>query len=169
MRIDLSPGEWAGVHDAVLGQALRVKDQPGSRAYDLELAADLERIAGIIRQALADDGERQHDTGHYVDGISEPQFGIQMGPGYLTTHGPEKCAGRACVIHAPSDHHMREWRTNWRSDRQLMERMCPHGVGHPDPDDLAYQLSIGRKHAGVHGCDGCCAPPEHVYHVPEVK
>lgn len=97
-----------------------------------------------------------------VNGISEPVFGIQVGPGVLTTHPPEKCMGRPCVIHAPSDHHMRDWPTNWRSDRQLMERMCPHGQGHPDPDDLAYQLGIGRKHAGSHGCDGCCAPASEV-------
>jgi hypothetical protein len=36
-----------------------------------------------------------------------------------------------------------------------MERICPHGVGHPDPDE--YAIASGGD-AGVHGCDGCCAP-----------
>jgi len=34
-----------------------------------------------------------------------------------------------------------------------MERVCEHGVGHPDPDE--YKLKRGwTEH--VNGCDGCC-------------
>lgn len=66
-------------------------------------------------------------------------------------HSPEICQGRPCVIHNPSDHHMREWPTHYRFDRRIMERICPHGIGHPDPDDPF----TGR---GIHGCDGCCTP-----------
>jgi hypothetical protein len=33
-----------------------------------------------------------------------------------------------------------------------MERVCPHGVGHPDPDDINVILGPEK----VHGCDGCC-------------
>lgn len=43
---------------------------------------------------------------------------------------------------------MRTWPSVWRADRRLLERLCPHGVGHPDPDD--------RSADRVHGCDGCC-------------
>jgi hypothetical protein len=71
-------------------------------------------------------------------------------------HPPRSCEGRACVIHNPSDHEMRGWPLHWRQDRSLMERTCPHGVGHPDPDDVAYKESRGSDYAGVHGCDGCC-------------
>lgn len=101
--------------------------------------------------------------GFPVENIAEPVFGMQIGPGYLhNVHPVERCAGRPCVIHNPSDHHMRDWPLNWRADRGLMERLCPeHGVGHPDPDGLAYLVSIGDTSAGVHGCCGCCiAPPE---------
>lgn len=87
-------------------------------------------------------------TEFYVDNIAEPVFGMQVGPGVINAHPPSKCAGDNCVIHNPSDHHMRSWPTNWRSDRQMMERTCPHGVGHPDPDDINPDTS--------HGCDGCC-------------
>lgn len=42
----------------------------------------------------------------------------------------------------------------------LVERTCPHGVGHPDPDSLAWMNKTGgRKNRGwwgIHGCDGCC-------------
>lgn len=91
-----------------------------------------------------------------VASSSEPRFGIQVGAAVLRTHGPSKCAGETCVIHNPSDHHMRDWLMNWRGDRGLMERVCPHGVGHPDPDALAFHVRNGREWQGVHGCDGCC-------------
>lgn len=95
-------------------------------------------------------------AGFRVDDCAEPTFGAQVGPVTLTTHAPGECSGEWCVIHNPSDHHMRSWPTNWRSDRKLMERVCPHGVGHPDPDDLAFHVRNGNTWQGSHGCDGCC-------------
>lgn len=97
--------------------------------------------------------------GFKVDNIAEPQFGMQLGPGFISTHDPSNCSGRYCVIHNPSAHHMRSWPTNWRADRQLMERTCTHGIGHPDPDDLAFQITQGRGWQANHGCDGCCLAP----------
>lgn len=44
-----------------------------------------------------------------------------------------------------------------------LERICPeHGVGHPDPDDAAYQELIGKGYMNTHGCCGCCAPTKSV-------
>lgn len=75
------------------------------------------------------------------------------------THPPTDCAGRACAIHAPSDHHMREWPRVLRASG-LIERTCPHGVGHPDPDSLAWLDDVAPGHGlAVHGCDGCCGVP----------
>lgn len=79
----------------------------------------------------------------------------------LLVHAKENCVeGQQCVIHNPSNHPMRDFPTHWRPDRQLMERICPHGIGHPDPDDIAYKVSVmGEKRAfyeSIHGCDGCC-------------
>jgi len=90
------------------------------------------------------------------------RHGIPVGETALVTHPPESCTGRPCVVHHPSDHHMREWPTLYRADRGITERACPHGVGHPDPDDLAYRQTLPCKtfSVGVHGCDGCCTPPE---------
>lgn len=93
----------------------------------------------------------------FIGSAAEPVFGVQVGAATLVdVHPAWACSGRSCVVHNPSDHHMRGWRLNWRGDRGLMERICPHGVGHPDPDDLAYQRSVSREWQGHHGCDGCC-------------
>lgn len=95
----------------------------------------------------------------YPDNSAEPVFGIQLpkGIGY-TTHPPTQCAGRACIVHNPSDHHMREWDINYRGDKGISERTCPHGIGHTDPDDVAWLESTDRAYLTIHGCDGCCAP-----------
>lgn len=95
--------------------------------------------------------------------VAENVYTTGVGQKIGSVHPPEQCAGRPCVIHDPSDHHMRAWPTNFRTGGMFdikpahMERICPHGVGHPDPDDAAFQASIGSD-VGVHGCDGCCSP-----------
>lgn len=79
--------------------------------------------------------------------------------GLVQVHSPHACIGRGCSIHHPSEHHMREWPRVWRSWHGYIERTCPHGIGHPDPDDVAYIASTGlddETTVGVHGCDGCC-------------
>lgn len=77
----------------------------------------------------------------------------------IVVHARNAGCEERCVIHNPSDHVMKDFPTNWRADRGLMERICPHGVGHPDPDDLAFKKTVDpdAKHWGVHGCDGCCS------------
>lgn len=71
-------------------------------------------------------------------------------------HPESRCAGKPCVIHNPTDHHMRSWPLHWRDDRKLFERICPCGVGHPDPDQYDYWRESGQEHQGIHGCCGCC-------------
>lgn len=79
--------------------------------------------------------------------------------GGVRFHSQFSCQrSEACVIHNPSDHHMNRWPRVLRGSA-LVERTCPHGTGHPDPDSLAFFESIGRKGYGVHGCDGCCKAP----------
>lgn len=95
-------------------------------------------------------------------------------------HPADVCAGRACVIHHPTEHHMRDWPILWRNDRGIFERICEHGVGHPDPDQYAYwrqareswrppinadiidglPVSNPFDGIGIHGCDGCCTRRE---------
>lgn len=82
----------------------------------------------------------------------------------VATHSIDKCVGQICCVHNPSDHSMRTFPQHWRDDRQLMERICPHHVGHPDPDDIAHKRATrGERYAyyeGIHGCDGCCREPD---------
>lgn len=91
--------------------------------------------------------------------VANKTFGIQA-PDILITHTAKECLGRHCCIHNPSQHHMRDWPQVWRADRQLMERTCEHGCGHPDPDHLSYVLltqgSEEMHNHSMHGCDGCC-------------
>jgi hypothetical protein len=95
-----------------------------------------------------------------IGSAAEPTIGAQCGPTALRNVHPERaCSGWACVIHNPSRHHMASWPLNWRDARGIMERICPHGVGHPDPDDAAFHVRSGRDSAEVHSCDGCCQTP----------
>ncbi len=73
---------------------------------------------------------------------------------FNNAHLPDQCIGEHCTLHNRSDHSMREFPQHWRGDRGIMERICPHGVGHPDPDD--YRI-INGEDSGIHGCDGCCS------------
>jgi hypothetical protein len=90
---------------------------------------------------------------------TEPMFGAAIGEITLRVHDKGQCGTDTCVIHNPSDHHMVGWPMNWRGDKGIMERLCPHGQGHPDPDDTYYHVYMGDYSTGVHGCDGCCKPP----------
>jgi len=86
----------------------------------------------------------------------------QVQPRNLRIHSPRLCKGFYCCFHRPSKHSMRKWPMFVRLDRYrgLVERTCPHGIGHPDPDSLAFIESTlppnRRGYEGVHGCDGCC-------------
>lgn len=73
--------------------------------------------------------------------------------GRVITHHPAEACTPPCPIHRPGEHHMVTWTLNWRNDRGIFERICPHGIGHPDPD------STRPDDDAVHGCDGCCQTP----------
>lgn len=91
----------------------------------------------------------------------------------IYAHDASVCEGRVCAVHNPSDHHMRSWPQHFRDPvieaatgglhAGLMERTCPHGVGHPDPDHMAWYESCHSpaqaQAEGIHGCDGCCVDP----------
>jgi len=76
------------------------------------------------------------------------------------THAETDCSG-TCPLHAPSKHALNTAPLVWRPSKRVFERQCEHGVGHPDPDSLAWLASMEGERAaataGVHGCDGCCS------------
>jgi hypothetical protein len=69
-----------------------------------------------------------------------------------------ECYEHGCVVHDPSYTIQNDegWPFNWREDRGFMERLCSHGVGHPDIDAANYLARRGLEFQNVHGCDGCC-------------
>lgn len=109
---------------------------------------------------------REVVLGAVTNGRSATLVGGQV---IYNVHDPRDCAGRACAVHNPTEHHMAAWPQNFRGDRGIIERICPHRVGHPDPDHMAWldeRVMLGELDPdyvwgeGAHGCDGCCAPPE---------
>lgn len=78
-------------------------------------------------------------------------FTTGTGQQLTNVHSISDCTGRWCPIHRPSPKARDIGVTHWREDQRFMERICEHGVGHPDPDDPGADP--------VHGCDGCCAEP----------
>lgn len=85
---------------------------------------------------------------------------IAGGEVLVNVHPKSQCqAGgpAACPIHNLSDHSMRAFPQHFRVDNGLMERVCPHGIGHPDPDALPFFVERGITAMEVHGCDGCCS------------
>lgn len=80
----------------------------------------------------------------------------------VRVHDRNPDCDKGCPIHNPTDPHA-HWPTHWRGDRGLMERICPHGIGHPDDDHLNWvERTFGLERAleeAVHGCDGCCKRP----------
>lgn len=46
------------------------------------------------------------------------------------------------------------WSVHKRTDRGIIEHICPHGVGHP---------CMSSTNDGIHGCDGCCKQLRELY------
>lgn len=91
----------------------------------------------------------------YVEFDGTPHFGERT---LTNIHLESACSGRHCVIHDPSDHHMRDLPIIWNAQETQMERLCAHDVTHPDPDDLAYWVSVGSDWKAHHDCcpERCC-------------
>lgn len=99
--------------------------------------------------------------------VSKDNQVIDYAGNVIGTHSRDVCDIRPCFVHEPSAHSMRDWPMLFRFDKMaLVERLCTHGVGHPDPDSAHYfntmyeRTKSGRYYGmGIHGCDGCCSAP----------
>lgn len=84
---------------------------------------------------------------------------------FTNIHRRSACKGRSCIVHNPSDTvaNREDWPYIFREGHAggRIERVCPHGVGHPDDSQVKYLEEVtGETHWGLHGCDGCCAGSE---------
>lgn len=94
-----------------------------------------------------------------VDGVVDYDGTKIWGSHELTKmHSEDRCQRREgpCVVHRPSQHHMSDWGLVWNGQDTQMERLCPHDLPHPDPDDVAYWKWVGQSWKSNHDCDGCC-------------
>ena len=93
---------------------------------------------------------QNHTTGWYTQTAD--------GRNMRNLHPVNACASaNGCAIHnRPSQHPLVNAPLNWREDRGILERVCVHGIGHPDHDAAQYLNSIGKEYENIHGCDGCC-------------
>lgn len=149
-------------------------DEPDSQPRrSVSLSVIVERAkAALSMQILEDKKSAPMEVGRATctpveDSVLER---VRLSSGQqLIAHPAFMCEGEICCIHTPSDHHMRGWSQLWRDDRKLMERTCSHGVGHPDPDDIAYRIKhMGLESAyidAIHGCDGCCGNVNYFTHL----
>lgn len=88
------------------------------------------------------------------DPLSSRHMFLENTDEWMHCHEEQVCYMDFCTLHNRSDHPMRAFPQHWRIDRAIMERICTHGVGHPDPDE--YRIRVGLDD-GTHGCDGCCS------------
>lgn len=85
-----------------------------------------------------------------------------MGARMVRVHERNEQCDISCVIHNPSKHEMSHLPTHWRWYRGIMERICKHGVGHIDPDNLAFirrtRGDVPAYMESTHSCceKGCC-------------
>lgn len=88
-----------------------------------------------------------------AEGLAAETYTTGTGQVLSKVHPLGSCVG-FCVIHRPIEGPWSLWPTHWRDDRHIMERLCPHGVGHPAIEDV-----LRSGDGGTHGCDGCeCGP-----------
>lgn len=65
-------------------------------------------------------------------------------------------APKNCVFHKPTIHRLTGSVQILRASA-LIEDMCEHKVGHPNPDSAAYlNWRDSTTTWYIHGCDGCC-------------
>lgn len=86
----------------------------------------------------------------------ENTFSLPDGTTLYNVHERSDTCEQSCVIHNPLTNHMSDWQLHWRNDRGIFERICPHGIGHPEPSQYPYWDATHQGHQKVHGCDGCC-------------
>lgn len=135
--------------------------------------SERERVEALIRKALDTSAgsalaalreERAKTVPSFkVDGWVDFDGHYFFGEHILAhIHDEKLCKGRHCVIHNPSDHHMRDLPLIWDAQETQMMRLCEHDLVHPDPDDIAYWVNIAKQPWKTHHeccANNCCKEP----------
>lgn len=73
----------------------------------------------------------------------------------VNVHDPAACAEQFCAIHRPSNHPLCKSPRTFTTG--LVQRVCRHGVKHPDPDSIAWlKRSDGWATAELRAKHNCC-------------
>ena len=76
----------------------------------------------------------------------------------INVHPADRCKGTICVIHNRTFHKMRNFPVEWyyAEGVGIVNRICPHKISHPDPDQFEFLDATGNGRLKKHSCDGCC-------------
>lgn len=94
----------------------------------------------------------EDDTWHLISPDGEYQ---------LRTHEVnDDCIDHGCAIHNPdqdAQYVAENWPLNWRTDRGILEYICPCGIGHPVPEGIRWlERTHGPRTAWAESVHGCC-------------
>lgn len=81
--------------------------------------------------------------------------------GVFQTHSITRCFNQTpawCSIHNPIPGPWSDWPAYWHQDTLRIMRVCPCGVGHPDPSQFAWWYTKGALELSAHACCArkCC-------------
>lgn len=99
--------------------------------------------------------DQNDETGWYTSLYENDKYIGEL----VNTHNPRLCEGRGCAIHNhPSGHRLNMQPMVWANENgeAVLERICVHGIHHPDADSAVYLESVGQEYLNEHDCDGCC-------------
>jgi hypothetical protein len=145
--VDINDAQELAVKIIMQEGALRMQDLIRAKLDSGRACGDwaVSVIDDIDIEGIFDESEKtvkvQADVDHWVD-----DFGTVI----HKVHKNGTCKQDYCTIHNPSDRAKAIGKQKWRLDRGMMERVCSHGTGHPDPDEFLYGKAL------AHACDGCC-------------
>lgn len=95
------------------------------------------------------------ETGFFTDLADNPEGPKVSRLNFV--HSQMACAYRHCAIHGTASIHPLSMEPLiWDDDYQTVQRLCAHGIKHPDKDNVDYFEEIGGFPYVHNQCDGCC-------------
>lgn len=89
--------------------------------------------------------EQDVETGWWVVSKENPDYRL------TNLHVDGDC-GEYCDVHNRRHPQDSGYPLNWRTDRGIMEFICPCGIGHPTYAQSEYNNKSGKSYENTHGC-----------------